>query len=512
MRERLTISFKRVFGILSLLTSFDLLPNIFTVDNIFESDGDAGFWVALASLSKKAKCPIVLTSSVTPILLEASSIRYHAASLCRPTPVECASTIRRIALEEKVLISGRDDDGGCDRDALLHIAELCSCDLRSILNAMQLHCHGSLSAAEAKVEKRNCSEGEEESLGRASSRTCQNLDFPEILNVSPSIVDGDRHSVLTIRGQNFVGTNEWDSIQVLIGGRPSPLLRVVDDTTILAISPPCHLPEGVDPSGIFEMTFEPCITSRHLPIDVIGTTRTGLVAHSNSALVSAPGKRWNVAYSFPEPPDRLEDLCNKREITRDNKRRGEAFASSDDEDDFVIPTSNTLQANEEKEANDGLGPETIVTVVSMASDNDAPAPGHNADLAALLDKASNDLVLQDQDVAIKRNDAPRASLKRDTLGEKMEVKSGAADSKYYHYGDEKVALELEQLVRELENSSDASFIQEGIRSMAMPMPSGSIRGFSYDFIDQQSSAGPAGCSKTSSTSAPKNLRTTSAKL
>ena len=320
MRERLTISFKRVFGILSLLTSFDL----FSVDNIFESDGDAGFWVALASLSKKAKCPIVLTSSVTPILLEASSIRYHAASLCRPTPVECASTIRRIALEEKVLISGRDDDGGCDRDALLHIAELCSCDLRSILNAMQLHCHGSLSATEAKVEKRNCSEGEEESLGRASPRTCQNLDFPEILNVSPSIVDGDRHSVLTIRGQNFVGTNEWDSIQVLIGGRPSPLLRVLDDTTILAISPPCHLPEGVDPSGIFEMTFEPCITSRHLPIDVIGTTRTGLVAHSDSALVSAPGKRWNVAYSFPEPPDRLEDLCDKREITRDNKRRGGA--------------------------------------------------------------------------------------------------------------------------------------------------------------------------------------------
>lgn len=495
---------------MSLLTSFDLLPNIFvstfTVDNIFESDGDAGFWVALASLSKKAKCPIVLTSSITPILLEASSIRYHAASLCRPTPVQCASTIRRIALEEKVLISGRDDDGGYDRDALLHIAELCSCDLRCILNAMQLHCHGSLSAAEAEEEKRNCSEGEEESLVRGSSRTSQNLDFPEILNVSPSIVDGDCHSVLTIRGQNFVGANEWDSIQVLIGGRPSPLLRVVDDTTILAISPPCHLPEGVDSSGIFEMTFEPCITSRHLPIDVIGTTRTGLVAHSDSALVSAPGKRWNVAYSFPEPPDRLEDLCNKREMTRNNKRHGEAFSSSD-EDDFVIPTStrNTLQADEEKEANDDIGPETIITVVSTASDNDAPAPGHNANLAALLEKASNDLV------AIKLNDTPRASLKRDPLGEKMEVRSGAADSKYNHYGDEKVALELEQLVRELENSSDASFLQEGIPSMAMPMPSGSIRGFSYDFIDQQSSDGPAGCSKSSSTGAPKNLRTTSAK-
>lgn len=490
---------KGVLGILPLLTSFDLLPNIFVstfiVDNIFENDGDSGFWVALASLSKKAKCPIVLTSSVTPILLEASSIRYHAASLCRPTPVECASTIRRIALEEKVLIGGRDDDGGSDRDALLHIAELCSCDLRSILNAMQLHCHGSLSAVEAEAEKRNCSEGGEESLGGASSRTSQNLDFPEILNVSPSIVDSDCHSVLTIRGQNFVGTNEWDSIQVLIGGRPSPLLRVVDDTTILAISPPCHLPEGVDSSGIFEMTFEPCITSRHLPIDVIGTTRTGLVAHSDSALISAPGKHWNVAYSFPEPPDRLEDLCNKREITRDNKRRGGGFSSSD-EDDFVIPTSsrNTLQADEEKEANDSLGPETIITVVSTASDNDAPASGHNADLADILEKASNELVFQDQDVVIKLNDAPRTSLKRDPLWEKMEVKS-VADCEYYNDGDEKVALELEQLVREFENSSDASFLQEGIRSMAMPMPSGSIRGFSYDFIDQQSSGGPAGCFK-----------------
>ena len=494
---------------------FDLLLNFFAsafpVDNIFENDGDAGFWVALASLSKKAKCPIVLTSGVTPILLEASSIRYHAASLCRPTPVECASTIRRIALEEKVLISGRDDDGGCDRDALLHIAELCSCDLRSILNAMQLHCHGSLSAAEAEAEKRNHSDGEEESLGVVSSKTSQNLDFPEILSVSPPIVDGDCHSVLTIRGQNFVGTSEWDSIQVLIGGRPSPLLRVVDDTTILAISPPCYLPKGVDSSGIFEMTFEPCITSRHLPIDVIGTTRTGLVAHSDSALVSAPGKRWNVAYSFPEPPDRLEDLCNKREITRDNKRRGEAFSSSD-EDDFVIPTStrNTLQADEEKEANGGLGPETIITVVSTASDSDAPAPGHNADLSALLEKVSNDLVLEDQDVAIKPNDAPRASLKREPLGEKMELKRAAADSKYKRDGDEeKVALELEQLVRELENSSDASFLQEGIRSMAIPMPSGSIRGFSSDFIDQQSSDGPAGCFKSSSTGAPQNLRTTS---
>ena len=438
------------------------------------------------------------------MLLEASSIRYQATSLCRPSPDECASTIRRIALEEEVLTSGREDDGGNDRDALRHIAELCSCDLRSILNAMQLHCHGSLSLSAAKVEagKRNRREVEEEGPGDASPMTSRFLDCPEILNITPSTVAGGCHSVLTIRGRNFVGTNEWDRIQVLIGGRPSPMLRVVDDETILAVSPPCNLPAGVDSSGIFEMTFEPCITSRHLAIDVMGMTRTGLVAHSDSALVCAPGKHWNVAYSFPEPSDRLEDLCNKREEARGSKRHKEAFSS--DEEDFVIPTSTrtSLQANEEK-AVGGVGQQTLTSIVSMASENDDISPDHNVDLAALLEKASNDLVRQDQET--RKLNHEQCSLKCDLFGGKTEVKN--VDSK--HYGDEKVALELEELVRELENSSDASFLQESLHSMVKPTLSGSTKGFAFDFVDQQSSAC---CFKSSSTtSIPKKLRNTAAK-
>jgi len=401
-------------------------------------------------------------------------------------------------MEEEVLTSEREDDGGCDRDALLRIAELCNCDLRGILNAMQLHCHGSLSlSAAAAAPRKSGRRGKEEGSGDASQMTSRCLNNPEISEVSPSIIDGSSHSVLTIRGRNFLGTCEWARIQVIIDGHPSPMLRVVDDTTILAISPPCDLPEGVDSSGIFEMTFEPCITSRHLPILVTGTTRTGIVAHSDSALVSVPGKHWNVTYSFSEPSGRLESVCKKREEARGSTRGEDAFSS--DEEDFVIPTSTrtTCRADEEKKADEDLEQDTITSVVSMTSENEALPPDHNDHLAALLEKASNDLVLDVHGVASKLHHE-QTPLKCDFGRGEIENQNAVNE----HDGEEKVAQELEQLVKELEIASDAVLLEEGLYSMATPTPSGAARGFASDFIDPNAANG----FRPSTTNPPRKLR------
>ena len=464
------------FGILTALSSI-------AVDNIFENDGDAGFWVALASLSKKAKCPIVLTSSNTPMLLETSSIRYQAAPLCRPLPEECAATIRHVALQEQVLIhgiSGKEGDDECDRDALLHIAELCSCDLRSILNAMQLHCHGSspLSA----VGKRTCCR-EKKGYTNDTDR-CQKkkraedaspmmnpcFNAPEILQpIFPSVVDGVSHSVLTIRGRNFVGTNEWVGMEVLIGDRSSPSLRVIDDTTILAISPPCVLPKGVDSSGIFETTFEPCVTSRYLPIVVKGVTKSGLVARSDSAFVSAPGKHWNVAYFFPESQGRLEDMCNKREEGRDQKRLEDAFSS--DDEDFAVPRSARGRNDEGKGRAASLGQKALASVASMASENKSLAVAHDdVDIASLLEKASRGVVMDVKKCGSEHNNRWEEKVKVKDAGSEVDDR-------------EIILLELQEIVKELKNSSDAVLLEKGLCSIAMPLPSGAIRGFASDFID-----------------------------
>lgn len=488
------------FGLPAALSSI-------AVDNIFENDGDAGFWVALASLSKKAKCPIVLTSSVTPMLLETSSIRYQAAPLCRPLPEECAATIRHVALEEQVLIhgiSGKECDDECDRDALLHIAELCSCDLRSIFNAMQLHCHGSSSlSVVGKMpscrEENGCTMAQPNDTDHCQKKKVAEdaspmmypcLNAPEILQpIFPSVVDGVSHSVLTIRGRNFLGTNGWARVEVLIGDRSSPSLRVIDDSTILAISPPCILPKGVDSSGIFETTFEPCVTSRYLPIVVKGVTKCGLVARSDSAFVSAPGKHWNVVYSFPESQSRLEDMCNKREEARDQKRLEETFSS--DDEDFAVPTSARGRGDEGKRGGANLGPKALASVASMASENKSLAAAHDdVDIASLLEKASRGIVMDVEKCGSEHDNGWEEKVKVQDAGSEVDNR-------------EIILLELNRLAKEIKNSSDAVLLEKGLCSITMPVPSGAVRGFASDFIDVESAVDSF---ESSSKNASKKLR------
>ena len=421
------------------------------------------------------------------MLLETSSIRYQAAPLCRPLPEECAATIRHVALQEQVLIhgiSGKEGDDECDRDALLHIAELCSCDLRSILNTMQLHCHGSspLSAVGKMPycrEKNGCTMDQpydtdhcqkKKRMEDASPMMYPCLNAPEILQpISPSVVDGVSHSVLTIRGRNFVGTNEWVGMEVLIGDRSSPSLRVIDDTTILAISPPCVLPKGVDSSGIFETTFEPCVTSRYLPIVVKGVTKSGLVARSDSAFVSAPGKHWNVAYSFPESQGRLEDMCNKREEARDRKRPEETFSS--DDEDFAVPISARGKGDEGKGRAANLGQKAFANVASLASENKSRVAAHDdVDIASLLEKASRGVVMDVEKCGSEHNNGWEEKVKVKDAGSEVDDR-------------EIILLELQEIVKELKNSSDAVLLERSLCSIAMPVPSGAVRGFASDFID-----------------------------
>jgi len=64
-------------------------------------------------------------------------------------------------------------------------------------------------------------------------------------------------------------------------------------------------------------------------------------------------------------------------------------------------------------------------------------------------------------------------------------------------------LELNRLAKEIKNSSDAVLLEKGLCSIAMPVPSGAVRGFASDFIDVESAVDSF---ESSSKNASKKLR------
>lgn len=448
------------------------------VDNIFETEGDAGFWVALANLTKKAKCPIILTSTSAPSLLEASSIRYQAASMTRPSPLECASKMRLVAKNEEVVsseVDDRDDEWG--QDELCCIAEICNCDLRSILNEMQLHSHGSSLLRRVKKE----------SGGMALDARPPPfiVDAPTITEITPRFVKANSYNVLTIKGDNFADSTDLPATEVIIGGRASLALRIIGDNTILAACAPCTLPKGVDSSGSFEGSFEHCITCRYAPVIVKRTTKTGLVLRSDTCIpsdVSSFGRHFNVVFNFPEVEGRLESMCIKKEKARQKRREESQRALSSDDDDFVIPVRKSKDP-ENDATTSGRG---ITNVVSMTSETmgESSLVTTGVDVDALLEKAMKDFVL---DKSIEQ--IPPKTCKEQKPRD-----------------NEKDLSELTQIVKGLEHSSDAALLEDSFSWLAIPSLSGAVRGFGSDFLDSESLSGNLASGMSS-----KKLRNTSAK-
>lgn len=252
-----------------ILVRINLVPSS-TVDLIFESEGDTGFWQSLSNVAKKAKCPIILTASNIPTHLKSSSIQYEHSILVRPAPYECASKMTQIARAEKM--TWRKDLTGEDiKKAMAIIAKFCECDLRKIMNEMQVYALGSPLFSPPNIPQQS----ELESFGNECS---YKIEYPRVNSVIPCVVPSRLYSVVTVKGSDF---RKGCLAIVTVGGQVVPS-RIIDEHTILAVVPPCQISSKVDRFGIVRNSlFEESLDTRYAPVHVSIKGKHGVTSKSN---------------------------------------------------------------------------------------------------------------------------------------------------------------------------------------------------------------------------------------
>jgi len=280
------------------------------VDLMFESNGDAGFWQSLGNVAKKAKCPIILTASNSPPQIEKSSnIQYEHSVLVRPTPSECILKIMQIKMMEQMQWVGKDRDK--IQQGLAAISKYCGCDLRRIMNEIQVY-----------------------ALGNSQSRSRPNIlhkpsvprghtfdiNYPQVYSVSPLALPSQSYSLVTIKGTNFATNGE---VEVMVGNQVAPS-RLVDDNSILAVIPPCQIPKHVNAQGHVKNTlFEESLCTRYASIKVSIKRSNGFVVSSNAAAAKRETEDGSllqqtyIEYSFPHDTGEHDDEDGLKQFTED---------------------------------------------------------------------------------------------------------------------------------------------------------------------------------------------------
>uniref|UniRef100_A0A7S1ZDJ0 AAA+ ATPase domain-containing protein n=1 Tax=Ditylum brightwellii TaxID=49249 RepID=A0A7S1ZDJ0_9STRA len=498
------------------------------VDNLFENNGDAGFWASLGQLTKKAKCPIIITATTIPQPLhESATIRFECASLVRPTPMECALKMWHVANTEgmqwrKAPSSNKNakDVDGVDnaKRGLCHVAKLCRCDLRRIMNEMQSFSHASVSALERNL---HCADDPCQNEKRCIDYN-MHLKIPRISHISPRVIPSSSLSLITIRGTNFqkavdqfqkcIKTSNSEErgdgvkLEVKIGGRLCPTHEVIDDNTIIAVCPMSRVPPGVNSSGVFEHTFEDCLTCRYEPV-CIGVKGTGSIVVQSSAPISevcshfnapsADGLRiWNVEYDFPSMECELEMLSGRRKREERKRKLGHISSqeenrmySSSSDDDFMSPIKRKCQAVDE------VAPEVDKEVIGVddertktdsgnfviadikASKNDAsPKLLEEINLKNLLRKGVEDYISNQQCLSSK------SSSTHNVLSAELELEN-VQSSCVGQTRNSFCSADMDLIANQMEFDSDAALLEDSFCDSA-PLLAGPVSGFGYDTIEE----------------------------
>jgi hypothetical protein len=308
---------------------------IVSVDIMYEEEGDAGFWSALCSLTKKAKCPIFLTANVVPAALLSSTIRYRHLVTSLPKPKDCVSKMRRIIKSEGFRRLDTCVDRSVADKHLSLIAQLCKCDLRRITNELQLYASGlPVSKTDGNAT------GVESSISdEITCRARTEYATPTITDFSPKQVSPHDLSLLTITGTNFTCFRASDCsdtvLQVSIGNQLCPAVQLLNDSTILAVCPPFLPPPGVNDCCVTESTGHESRTSRFAPISIrsygsfglistlVATTSTTELCDSTS--IASLDRKWNVEYGFPPPRHGILDFVYSRATDSDSESVEEEF-------------------------------------------------------------------------------------------------------------------------------------------------------------------------------------------
>jgi DNA polymerase III delta prime subunit len=308
------------------------------IDILFGNEGDAGFWSALASVAKSAKCPIILTANHRPEQLSANSnLRHRHFETERPTSMECATKLLQILQSEGIQInpSVRSQGPEIVHEALSSVATACECDLRKMMLELQVMvCRTTSQDSNAKesVPSNGGREGIMGPKGRQPSLqpgvgTQSNDWCPIVEAVVPTKVPMDTYSIVHVKGRNFstfgailgsqgVDAGDGSVFSVWIGDQRCQS-RLVDDATISILCPPYNDRRKTVPS------LRSMLRTRVVPLAIecpslgMFKSRTPRRVKAQSLVdgTATSGAFWlTVEYEFPGKSSIEEDAIEQSEI------------------------------------------------------------------------------------------------------------------------------------------------------------------------------------------------------
>lgn len=205
------------------------------IDLIFEAHGDTGFWSALTSVAKTARCPILLTSNSSPSGM--SNIRHQHVALNRPCAEDCSSKILQVCREEGIGLQAGLDPMDVQK-RLSWIATVLNCDMRRLLLELQWF---------AKTQgDRPVKTPTTYKIDKGPSK-CSPTTFswPVIHAVVPQRIPTDKYTVVTLHGDHFaslltksISGVSNGSFVTYVGSEKCPA-QVTANDTILVLCPPC---------------------------------------------------------------------------------------------------------------------------------------------------------------------------------------------------------------------------------------------------------------------------------
>ena len=464
--------------------SSSLIFYVFSVDLLF--DEDTAFWPALAQVAQKAKCPIVLTATSLPA--ELNNFRFKYIALERPLPQECSIKMAQVSKSEGMSFNDISLEEKLKRLSL--IAEVCQCDVRKILNTMQLFqfAKSQTSSSNVKVDMNNFGLQPDANCSSNMSNMVVEDDRPLVSNVEPKLVPRDKHTLITITGKGFSSTSfpaqSSDMVEptvVFIGGKECSHFRVVSDTQIIAVCPPCVIPRGVSNDIRYEEEGSKnidCLTCKFAEIVVYKKSSNGLLLDSSSHLGAFGTKSngSNVEYDIKLRDDDWEARASKDDLARRLNAQKKAqknmaddndgLSSSDDEEFDAKPGPKKKEIESESEEDDNPlddrkpGTETSPTE-KVEDDHDSK----ESETEELTDIDPQTLL----DEAIAKLDCHSKELSREAA-----VPTDA---------NPMPLVDVNNFADELARLSDAILIEDSLSSLAIPSLSGAVEGFGSHAIN-----------------------------
>ncbi|KAG7373933.1 ATPase family associated with various cellular activities AAA [Nitzschia inconspicua] len=279
------------------------------VDIVFDSEGDNGFWAALNALARTAKSPIVLTANCRPPQLRHnnSATPFCCFKMERPSPSECASKLLQICRHEGIDVHPtiKNQGAGVIQDMLIQATEACECDLRRMMNELQIFVSSKYKDGFEEVKTESVVKLTKLSASNVSNRR------PCVTSLMPRQVAMDKYTVLTAKGSNFsmigemVDAADFDGVSasIWIGDQKCEVL-VVDDKTLLVLCPPL---DSEQEAGC--ETFSSRLVKRIIPLMIhcpsLGLFKTNTQRYiKDEALANGTSnigsERISIEYVFPD--------------------------------------------------------------------------------------------------------------------------------------------------------------------------------------------------------------------